>query len=110
MLAGEQLLAKSAKLLVTVDDHFMHHVATDTHKPAKWLLSQIMEVLAEHVEIVLLSLPALLEGLCPFWHVCADRARTAQIAHACIIIVRILVVLGLLPETLLRSTDYPTTL
>eukprot|EP00117_Sycon_ciliatum_P007934 scpid87414/ scgid10855/ len=39
--------------------------------------------------------PALLEGMCPFWHVCAgsawsvcgpraDRARTAQVAHACI--------------------------
>ena len=56
--------------------------------------------------------PALLARVCPFWHVGADRARTAPVgdyrtcscccAHACMLIVRILVVFGcLLPETLL---------
>ena len=52
VLAGEQLLSKSAVLLVTLHDHFMHHAATGSHKPAKWLLSRKMEVLAEHIEVV----------------------------------------------------------
>ena len=48
--------------------------------------------------------PALLARVCPFWHVGADRAWTAPVgdyrtcscccAHACMLIVRILVVLG----------------
>ena len=48
--------------------------------------------------------PALLARVCPFWHVGADRARTAPVgdyrtcscccAHACMLIVRILVVFG----------------